>query len=73
MLKKKKGAIQLGIEMPSFLALNVINSNILINSNCAKKDMTYAKAFWVMSFSSVLLFCLTYLAEVDADAAVQVA
>jgi hypothetical protein len=24
-LKKKKGAIQLGIEMPSFLALNVIN------------------------------------------------
>ena len=25
-LKKKKGAIQLGIEMPSFLALNVINN-----------------------------------------------
>jgi hypothetical protein len=24
-LKQKKGAIQLGIEMPSFLALNVIN------------------------------------------------
>ncbi|WP_302188427.1 hypothetical protein, partial [uncultured Lactobacillus sp.] len=49
-LKQKKGAIQLGIEMPSFLALNVIK-----NSNSANPDPERVFGFTELESNSNIL------------------